>query len=94
MHVGKKKFVVCLIAAFVAGAAVSGGAAAVALNTGGSDKYAKLEELYEAVEENYYMDADDSKMLDGACKGLIEGLEDPYSAYMTAEEYEAFEASA
>lgn len=94
MHVGKKKFVVCLIAAFVAGAAVSVGAAAVALNTGGSDKYAKLEELYEAVEENYYMDADDSKMLDGACKGLIEGLEDPYSAYMTAEEYEAFEASA
>ena len=94
MHIGKKKLIVCVTVAFLAGAALSGGVTAVVSNSHTDNKYAKLEELYKAVEDNYYMEADDSKMLDGACKGLIAGLDDPYSAYMTAEEYESFEASA
>ena len=48
MQVGKKKFTVCLIAAFLAGAAVSGGIAAVAGHNG-NDRYAKLDELYQTV---------------------------------------------
>ena len=92
MQVGKKKFTVCLIAAFLAGAVVSGGIAAAAGHNG-NDRYIKLDELYQTVQDNFYMDTDDQKMIDGACKGLISGLGDPYSAYMTAEEYESFEAS-
>lgn len=94
MQVGKKKFAACVAAAFLAGVAVAGGITVFAVNSNGEDKYAKLEELYEAVEESYYMDADESDMLEGACKGLIEGLDDQYSSYMTAEEYESYEASA
>lgn len=93
MQVSKKKFIGCLIAAFIVGAVISGAVVSIASPVG-YDKYAKLEELDKYIEESYYMDADDSEMLEGACKGLIAGLGDPYSAYMTAQEYESFEASA
>lgn len=94
MQIGKKKFIVCLVAAFFAGTMVSGGILKIMSNSSNEDKYAKLDELYKNVEENYYMDINEKDMMDGACKGFIAGLGDPYSSYMTAEEYESFEASA
>lgn len=94
MQIGKKKFVVYLIVAFVIGAAVSGGAITVISKSSDKDDFSRLNELYKDVEANYYMDIDKEKMLDGACKGFIAGLGDPYSSYMTKEEYESFEASA
>lgn len=38
----------------------------------------------------YIYDIDDSKLIDGALKGYIEGLGDPYTEYLTKEEMEAF----
>lgn len=91
MRISKIKFVICILAAFIIGTLASG---FVMITTSDNDKYGKLDELMKAVDENYYMDANESDMIDGACKGLIAGLEDPYSSYMTAQEYESFEASA
>ncbi|MCI5998404.1 MAG: S41 family peptidase, partial [Eubacteriaceae bacterium] len=53
-----------------------------------------LESLYETINKNYYSDVDDDALLDGACKGLVSGLDDPYSSYMTADEYNSWKASA
>lgn len=92
MQITKKRFVALLTVTFLAGAAVSAGVAAV-LKAADSDKYAKLDKLMETAEKYYYSDINEDDMIDGACKGLIAGLGDPYSAYITAEEYEAFEAS-
>lgn len=37
---------------------------------------------------------DETKLLDGAIKGYVEGLDDKYSEYMTADEWEEFQAVA
>lgn len=59
-----------------------------------NEKYAKLEKLYQTVEENYYTDVDADALEIGMYKGLLSGLDDVYSAYMTKDEYEAWKASA
>ena len=106
----KKKFVICIVAAFLAGSVVTGGACAAVFNgalgyvkmskkdydemSGVYERYSKLESLYETINKNYYSDVDDDALLDGACKGLVSGLDDPYSSYMTADEYKSWKASA
>jgi len=91
MRINKIKFAICIITAFILGTILSGVVLLKSLDTA---KYSKLDELMKTVDENYYMNANEEDMIDGACKGLIAGLDDPYSSYMTAEEYESFEASA
>lgn len=57
------------------------------------DRYAKLNEIYDEVLENYYEEPDEDAMQEMMYKGLIAGLEDPYSAYMTEEEYTSYKDS-
>ena len=57
------------------------------------DRFAKLNSLYDEVTESYYQEPDEEDLADGMYKGLIAGLGDPYSAYMTEEEYESWSAS-
>lgn len=59
-----------------------------------NDKYAKLETLYQTIEDSFYMGVDKDALEIGIYKGLFSGLDDVYSAYMTKEEYEAWKASA
>lgn len=59
-----------------------------------NDKYAKLEQLYQTIEENFYKDVDKNALEIGMYKGLLSGLDDVYSSYMTKDEYEAWKASA
>ena len=108
MEMKKKKFVICIVAAFLAGSVVTGGACAAVFNgalgyvkmskkdydemSGVYERYSKLESLYETINKNYYSDVDDDALLDGACKGLVSGLDDPYSSYMTADEYNSWKA--
>ena len=51
-------------------------------------KYDKLIALENIVEEDYYQDVNEDKLIVGAEKGLIESLEDPYSQYYTKEEFD------
>lgn len=53
-------------------------------------RYAKLNQLYDEVIGNFYTDVDESKLATGMYKGLVAGLQDPYSAYMTKEEYKTW----
>jgi carboxyl-terminal processing protease len=59
-----------------------------------NEKYAKLEQLYQTVEDNFYTDVDPNALEIGIYKGLFSGLDDVYSSYMTKDEYEAWKASA
>jgi len=59
-----------------------------------NEKYAKLEQLYQTIEDNFYKDVDTNSLEIGIYKGLFSGLDDVYSAYMTKDEYEAWKASA
>ena len=60
-------------------------------------EYNKLKSVYEQfskvlyvenyVKENYLRDVDNKKLIDGQLKGMLQSLEDPYSNYMTEEEF-------
>ena len=50
-------------------------------------KYYELEEMYLTAKEYFYFDVDTEKMLEGAAKGLMAGLGDPYSYYYSPEEF-------
>lgn len=49
-------------------------------------KYARLETIRKLVEREYYTEVDDEVLLNGALKGMMSGLKDPYSYYITPEE--------
>ncbi|MEG0856095.1 MAG: S41 family peptidase [Terrisporobacter sp.] len=51
-------------------------------------RYNKLLGLEGLIEEGYYKEVSQDKLVDGALKGLFEGLEDPYSQYYTKDEFE------
>ncbi len=106
----RKKTIIYLVAAFLAGAVVTGGTCAAVFNGAlGSvtvpaqeyremqdvyERYSKLDQLYDTVSAAFYKDVDEEALLEGAYKGLVAGLGDPYSSYMTADEYETWKATA
>ncbi len=55
----------------------------------GTDIDEKLKYLNELIDENFYFEASDAEEREEYIyKGLLESLDDPYSVYYTAEEYE------
>lgn len=53
-----------------------------------------LKSFRNAIDEYYIGEIDEQKILDETIKGYINGLDDEYSEYMTAEEWEEFQADA
>ena len=51
-------------------------------------KYNKMIALEELVKDDFYQEASDDKLVDGAIKGMFSGLDDPYSQYYTKTEFE------
>lgn len=83
-----KKILVLLVCLVVVSAVIAG--TSLYRNIQTQQKYAPLEQLAEAVENAYYTDVDETAVMQGAMKGYVAGLDDPYSQYMTAEEYTNF----
>ncbi len=83
-----KKILVLLVCLVVVSAVMAG--TSLYRNIQTQQKYAPLEQLAEAVENAYYTDVDETAVMQGAMKGYVAGLDDPYSQYMTAEEYTNF----
>lgn len=52
-------------------------------------KYNKLLGLEGLIQEDYYKEVSENNLVDGALKGLFEGLNDPYSQYYTVDEFES-----
>ena len=53
----------------------------------------KLSYLTSIIHSQFYEDVDDDDLQEGLYKGLLEGLDDPYSEYYTAKEYDDFQIS-
>ncbi|WP_191767995.1 S41 family peptidase [Clostridium cibarium] len=56
-------------------------------------KYAGLFEARQTLIDNYNGDVEDDVLLDGAIKGMTASLKDPYTVYMTKDEYKKFNLS-
>lgn len=52
------------------------------------NRYSKVEALYQSLNKYYYKDLDQDKLIEGMCYGLFEGTGDPYTNYMSKEQYE------
>lgn len=55
--------------------------------------YKKLFDIKQLLEKYYYQDIDDSKLVEGAIKGLTESLQDPYTVFMNKKEFDDFNTS-
>ena len=53
----------------------------------------KLLGLKDYIKKNYVEGAEDNQLIEGAIKGMFESLKDPYSVYMTKEEFKNFNES-
>lgn len=60
----------------------------------GSALFGPLFQAYDRIRENFYRPAriDEQELLYGAIRGMVEGLGDPYSRFLTPEEYQRFNA--
>lgn len=59
----------------------------------GKETNNKLEDIQSLIDKNFYFEDDEQSKQDGIIKGYMEGLDDPYSVYYTAEEYASFRES-
>ena len=53
----------------------------------------KINEVYGLIKENYLLDVEDQKLVDGAINGMLNALEDPYSVYMDPKSAQQFNDS-
>ncbi len=53
------------------------------------EKYAKQESVMEIAKRDFLYEADEEKMLEGALEGTLKALGDPYTQFMTKEEFSA-----
>lgn len=51
-------------------------------------KYSKMLALESIIDDEFYQEPSEEDLVNGAIKGLFSGLDDPYSQYYTAEEFE------
>lgn len=51
------------------------------------EEYGKLFMLKDFLATNYYKEIDEEKLMEYAIKGMFQGVEDPYTAYMTEKEF-------
>lgn len=56
--------------------------------TSTAEEFSKVQIVESIIKENYLEDVEEDKLMDGQLKGLVQSLEDPYSQYLTPEEYE------
>jgi carboxyl-terminal processing protease len=52
-----------------------------------SNKYGKMFSLKDFLVNNYYKEIEEEALIDGAIRGMFQGVEDPYTTYMDAVEF-------
>lgn len=50
------------------------------------ERYSRLEEVRQTLEDNYYIEVDDETLVQGAIDGMLASLDDPYTFYYTVED--------
>ena len=54
------------------------------------EDFGKVMAIREYIDNSYLREVDDDSLLDGQLKGMVQALEDPYSVYMTNDEFTSF----
>ncbi len=87
--------IVCMLADLDPISLFSGGGGSVRISQEEYDEYnyylqtyGKAEMLRDYIQDTYYVDVDEQALQEGLYYGLFDSLDDPYSFYMNAEEYE------
>lgn len=52
-----------------------------------AEEFSKVQLVESIIKESYLKDVDEATLREGQLKGIVASLEDPYSQYLTAEEY-------
>lgn len=50
------------------------------------ERYSRLEEVRQTLQDNYYIEVDDETLVQGAIDGMLASLDDPYTFYYTVED--------
>lgn len=103
MKIKKKNFVWILVVCFLLGSFLTIGI--IGIVNGGLDlvfnrdnsymkymtnKYAKAEGIMQGIEKNYYKDVKEDEIMTMMYRGIVAGLDDKYSEYLTKEEFEGY----
>lgn len=57
-------------------------------------QYREIDELRAYIESNFYLEPDNDLLFEGMKKGLFDALDDPYSVFMNADEFQSYLESA
>ncbi|WP_237604796.1 S41 family peptidase [Salinicoccus sp. ID82-1] len=71
----------------------AGSEKAVNVGTDTRSEFAKLYNVYDTINANYYEEVDREALIESSIQGMVEGLDDPYSEYMNNEELAQFQES-
>ena len=95
----KKRNLLLTALAWVLVIACTSGATTVLLLSGKVGKlgetlsrYARLEAIRSTLTENYYCEVDEDVLIEGAIRGMMDALEDPYTFYYTPDEMQRHDA--
>lgn len=95
----KYVFMTLLVVALMLGSFLVGNKMAITtgdkviLNKGDFKIYSKTNQMKAVIDKYFLFDIDERKLEDGVYKGLFKGLNDPYSEYLTKEEFDSFKQS-
>ncbi|WP_414052542.1 S41 family peptidase [Macrococcus animalis] len=93
------KFIMMLVSTVIITAAVtafsilSGSEKIITDDAPKRSEFVKLYHVYDTLNNNYYKDVNKEDLVNGAIKGMVNGLKDPYSEYMTEKEQSDFTES-
>ncbi len=95
----KYVFMTLLVVALMLGSFLLGNKMAITtgdkviLNKSDFKIYSKTNQMKAVIDKYFLFDIDERKLEDGVYKGLFKGLNDPYSEYLTKEEFDSFKQS-
>lgn len=89
-------FLVVAIGSFFGGSIYGSLNSPVILPDGGGSStndssFDKLFEVKDVLHQHYYQDLDDEALLEGAIKGMVDAVGDPYTVFFNQEEYQEFQ---
>ncbi|MDO4518239.1 MAG: S41 family peptidase, partial [Bacillota bacterium] len=89
----KTKFILSMAGAFILGIILTGSFCKFTMGDGtaGFNSDSKFDEIKSYIDAYYLNDYEDQDLKEGAYRGYVEGLGDPYSNYMTESEVETWE---
>lgn len=89
MKDSKKVVLLCIASAIIA-ASLTGGGIFWFMRQNQDRELAKINEVYHDIQKNYYEQVDQKKLSDGAIKGMLAALDDPYTTFLDRNQSAAF----